>query len=119
MSRAQRDKGARRERQVVALHHALGVPAERIPLSGATRYQGNGADVDIYALGAERPALAAEVKARASGAGFATLERWLDEADIMFLIRDRADPLVVLPWATWANILQHINGGKDGRGNEG
>jgi hypothetical protein len=35
-----------------------------------------------------------------SGAGFATLERWLGDADALFLRRYRADPLVVLPWTT-------------------
>jgi hypothetical protein len=42
------------------------------------------------------------VKARASGEGFATLERWLGDADAQFLRRDRPDPLVVLPWSIWA-----------------
>ena len=42
MGRASRDKGPRRERQVVALHQGMGIKAERVPLSGAVRYQGNG-----------------------------------------------------------------------------
>jgi hypothetical protein len=32
------------------LHRALGIKAERVPLSSASGYQANGADVDTYAL---------------------------------------------------------------------
>ena len=106
MGKPSRDKGARRERQVVALHGDMGVHAERVPLSGASRYRGNGADVDVYALGRDAAPLVAEVKARANGAGFATLERWLGEYDALFLIRDRAEPLVVLPWQSWRRLLK-------------
>jgi hypothetical protein len=37
--------------------------------------------------------------------GFALLERWLGDADMLFLRRDRAEPLVVLPWRVWARLL--------------
>jgi len=46
MSRPSRDKGLRAEREVVAAHVELGIAGERVPLSGAARYRGNGADVD-------------------------------------------------------------------------
>ncbi len=105
MSRASRDKGRRIEREIVARHAALGVKAERVPLSGAARYQGNGADVDVYAFGQDAAPLVGEVKARGNGAGFTTLERWLGDSDILFLRRDRADPLIVLPWSAWARLL--------------
>jgi Holliday junction resolvase len=97
MSRRARDKGARIEREIVAAHTELGVKGERVPLSGAARYRGNGADVDLYVFGPDAAPLVCEVKARASGEGFATLERWLGDADALFLRRDRAEPLVVLP----------------------
>jgi hypothetical protein len=45
------------------------------------------------------------VKARALGEGFAILERWLGDFDALFLRRDRADPLVVLPRRRWARLL--------------
>jgi Holliday junction resolvase len=106
MGRPSRDKGARAEREIVALHAGLGVKAERVPLSGASRYRGNGADVDIYVLGAEVAPLVAEVKARGNGEGFTLLDRWLGDADALFLRRDRAQPLVVLPWHTWARLLR-------------
>jgi hypothetical protein len=66
-----------------------------VPLSGAARYRGNGADVDLYVFGPDAAPIVCEVKARASGEGFATLARWLGDSDALFLRRDRADPLVV------------------------
>jgi hypothetical protein len=102
MGKASRDKGMRRERAVVDIHTKCGIHAERVPLSGAVRYRGNGADVDIYVRGAEP--LKAEVKARGDGAGFRTLEQWLGANDALFLIRDRAPPLVVLPLHAWLEI---------------
>jgi Holliday junction resolvase len=106
MGKPSREKGLRAEREIVARHHDLGVMAERVPLSGATSYQGNSSDLDVYAFGPEAAPLVAEVKARASGEGFAMLERWLSDADILFLRRDRQAPLVVLPWATWVRLLR-------------
>jgi hypothetical protein len=96
MGKASRDKGARRERQLIAMHVDLGIKAERVPLSGAVRYQGNGADVDVYVRGSDAPPWIGEVKARASGEGFATIKRWLDDADFLALMEDRAQPLIVL-----------------------
>ena len=55
MGKASRDKGKRRERQVVALHTDLGVHAERVPLSGATAYQGGGYDVEVYIMAVGLP----------------------------------------------------------------
>ena len=75
MSKASRDKEARAERELIALHHVIGVKAERVPLSGASRYQGNGSDVDVYSFGPDAAPLVSEVKARASGEGFTTIER--------------------------------------------
>lgn len=106
MGKASRDKGARRERQIVQMHIVLGVKAERVPLSGAAVFRNTrGTDVDVYARGKDEAPFVCEVKARASGEGFATLERWLGEADALFLVRDRAPPLVVLPWTRWAELI--------------
>ncbi len=74
------------------------------PLSGAAGGSFSG-DVDVYACGPDAAPLVAEVKARANGAGFTTLERWLGDNDALFLRRDRAEPMVVLPWRTWARIV--------------
>ena len=63
MGKASRDKGARRERQVVDLHRVLDIKAERVPLSGAMRSRNTEkTDVNVYAVGeAERP-LVCEVR---------------------------------------------------------
>jgi Holliday junction resolvase len=106
MGKPSRDKGLRAEREIVARHADLLVRCERVPLSGATGYQGNSADLDVYAFGPDAAPLVAEVKARASGEGFAMLERWLSDADILFLRRDRQAPLIVLPWASYARLLR-------------
>ena len=52
--------------------------------------------------------LSAEVKARANGAGFTTLGKWLGNYDALFLQRNGADPLVLLPWRVWARILGEV-----------
>jgi hypothetical protein len=50
MSKSQRDKGLRAEREIVDRHKAINVHAERFPLSGASRFRGSGHDVDLYWL---------------------------------------------------------------------
>ena len=105
MSKSQRDKGLRAEREIVDRHKAINVHAERIPLSGA-RYRGAGHDVDLYPFGRDAAPLVAEVKARKNGSGFALLEKWLGEYQVLFLRRDRADPLVFLPWSTCETLLE-------------
>lgn len=113
MSKSQRSKGLRLEREIVQLHKSMGIHAERYPLSGASHFRDSGHDVDIYPRGRDAP-LVAEVKGRASGQGFAMLERWLADYDALFLRRDRAEPLVVLPWRVWKELI----GGKDGERQE-
>jgi len=43
MGVASKRKGSRIEREIVQLHRGIGVHVERVPLSGASRYRGNGA----------------------------------------------------------------------------
>jgi Holliday junction resolvase len=109
MSAMQRRKGLRVENELVALHRALGIHSERVPLSGAQRYQNNGADVDLYLYGPDEAPLVAEIKARKSGAGFVQLETWLGEYDALFLKRNNADPMVCLPWRTWIALLAKVS----------
>lgn len=114
MGKPSRDKGLRRERAIVEIHTKSGLRAERVPLSGATHYRGNGADVDLYVRGAAP--VKAEVKARGEGSGFRTLERWLGDNDALFLWRDRAAPFVVLPLHVWLEIVRrsaHVDADAD------
>jgi hypothetical protein len=106
--RGPRDKGSRIEREIVDRHKSLGVHAERYPLSGASRFRGSGHDVDVYPCGRDAAPIACEVKGRKNGAGFATLDRWLGEFDALFLRRNNAAPLVVLPWGVWAALLAKV-----------
>jgi Holliday junction resolvase len=103
-----RRKGDRIEREIVDRHRALGVHAERYPLSGASRFRGSGHDVDLYAFGNDEAPLVAEVKGRKNGAGFTTLERWLGDYDALFLRRNNAEPLVLIPWRVWARLLERV-----------
>jgi Holliday junction resolvase len=103
-----RRKGSVIEREIVERHKAIGIHAERYPLSGASRFRGSGHDVDLYPFGRDAGPLVAEVKARKDGGGFVQLERWLGEFDVLFLRRNHADPLVALPWSTWATLLEKI-----------
>jgi hypothetical protein len=103
MGKAQRDKGSR---EIVDRHKAINVPAERYPLSGASRFRGSGHDIDLYPFGRDAAPLVAEVKARKNGSGFTQLEKWLGDYNVLFLRRNLADPLVVLPWSTWEALLE-------------
>jgi Holliday junction resolvase len=105
-----RRKGSRVERELVQLHKDSGIWAERVPLSGATRYQGGNHDLDVYCFGRDWPPLTGECKARKSGSGFAVLEKWLGTNDALFLKRNNAAPLILLPWRTWAVLLNKIRG---------
>src|SRR5262249_23044959 len=103
-----RRKGARMEREIVDRHKALGIHAERYPLSGASRFRGSGHDIDVYLFGRDEAPAVAEVKSRKDGSGFAVLEKWLAEYDALFLRRNNADPLVLLPWRIWSRILETV-----------
>jgi hypothetical protein len=103
-----RRKGGRIERETVEAHRALGVHAERYPLSGSSRFRGSGHDVDVYVFGRDEGPLVAEVKARKDGSGFVQLERWLGDYDILVLRRNHAEPLILLPWRVWACLLERV-----------
>ena len=105
MPRKSKDKGYRIEREIVELHKAIGIEAKRVPLSGAMGCYGRefAGDVDIPI--SSDLTLKAEVKARANGSGFTTLERWLADNDCLFLRRDRAQPLVCVPWRIWQQLI--------------
>jgi Holliday junction resolvase len=103
-----RAKGNRVEREIVAAHQAIGVHAERYPLSGANHFRNSGHDLDIYLFGPDQVPAVAEVKARKNGTGFVQLERWLGEYDLLVLKRNHADPLILLPWRVWTQLLAKV-----------
>ena len=107
MSESQRNKGNRIEREIVNwFKRIIGIYAERVPLSGASRYQGEGHDINVYLWGTEAKPLVCEVKARKEGAGFTLLRRWLGKHDALFLHEDRQEDLVVMPCRVLAEIFE-------------
>jgi hypothetical protein len=102
-------KGYRVERELRALHAALGVRCDRVPLSGALAKRLGpefGGDLNIWLWGAGTSPAKAEVKARAEGGGFKTLERWLGSHDALILKRNGLPPMILLPWETWARLIR-------------
>jgi hypothetical protein len=93
MGKSQRRKGVERERQLVRKLRDEGIEAERVGVAYAS-----GHDIDLFPYGREVGALPSELKARKNGEGFKQIESWLSDNDILFLWRDRRDPLAVLPW---------------------
>lgn len=89
--RMSRRKGGRVEREIVNALKAAGIPAERVPLSGAA---GGSYCGDVVVASRWR----AEVKARKSGAGFKVLEDWLGDNDLLVLKRNNRDPMVLVNW---------------------
>ena len=71
--------------------------AERYPLSGASRFRGSSHDIDCYVFGIEEAPLVCEVKGRK-----------LANYDCLFLRRNNADPLVLIPWRLWARLLERV-----------
>ena len=86
----------------VGLHRDAGVLCNVVPRSGAAA--GFKGDIRIHLLDGDP--LDGEVKSRTSGSGFATLQRWLGEHDLLIVKQDREPALVVLPWSTWRRICQ-------------
>ncbi|SDZ00335.1 hypothetical protein [Thermoactinomyces sp. DSM 45892] len=90
MGKAQRDKGARSEREFAKL-----IQGERVPLSGALggSYKG-----DVKGLG-----LQWECKVR--GSGFKQIYGWLNGNDALAVKADRQKWLAVLPVETLLKLL--------------
>lgn len=110
MGRASRAKGSRIERELVNQLVEAGIQAERVPLSGAAGGHFSG-DVVLYgvapdSVGAIKQDLTAEVKARKQGAGFTQLEKWKGDHDLLFLKRDRQEPMVVMDWTLFLGLLK-------------
>ena len=98
MSNPSKAKGSGYELEIVRAHEALGIEANKTPLSGALggKYSG---DVQIAGLITEckrrRKGHSSLYKALAQGQG----------SDIMFARDDHRPTLVIMPWETWAAIL--------------
>ena len=96
-----RDKGARVEREIVNLLKENGLFAERVPLSGAA----GGSYTGDVRFGKTCANWVGEVKARKDGSGFKTLDRWLGDNDTLFLKKNNADIMVVLPLDRFLELM--------------
>ena len=107
MGKSQRDKGNRREREFVNYWKSEGFKSARVPLSGAAGGDYTG-DVDLYAYGPEDAPLLGEVKARGTGAGFKTIQKWIGENDFLVLHEDQKPRLYVFPEKVLRDLLRRV-----------
>jgi len=110
--RKSKRKGTRTEILIVNLHQEMGVDARRMPLSGALGGELRG---DVLVDGELR----AEVKARGKGQGFRTVDQWLGENDLLFLRQDRCQPLVLMPWRVYSQLISGQRGQEKGAEDSG
>jgi len=115
--RSAKRKGSRVEREIVKLLNDDGIDAHKQPLSGALDgWKGDividlgdtapGISSEDLMCGRESIELVCEVKARANGQGFSTLEKWLGTNDLLFLKRDRTEPMVAMNYGTFRFLLR-------------
>ncbi len=106
MGKKSRDKGARWERELVAVLQAHGRAAEKMPLSGALggKYRG---DISVPVLGED---YRIEAKVRASG--FGAIYKYLGINDALVIKADRRPALVVLDLRRALSILNAVETAK-------
>lgn len=115
MPNRQKQKGDRAERAIVQKLKGLGLHAQRVPLSGAAGgYFGGDLTIEVPGLGN----ILGEVKSRQGGGGFKLIEAWLGSNDLLFLKRDREDPLVVMPWEVFERFIERVVSGTTDQGSE-
>lgn len=104
MGKMQRNKGSRIERELVHLHKGIGIPCQRVPLSGAAGGLAAG-DLWIHLHPKDPTPAVAEVKARAHAQGWKNIKGWLGNNNLLFLREDQEkEPLVVMPWKEYVRI---------------
>ena len=98
MGKFSKRKGYRIENQLVNKIKSYGIECRRQPMSGAI--PDFPFDIQI-----QEPRMSIEVKARANGEGFKTLEKWKGSADLLCLHRNNADTMVLLNFNLFLDIL--------------
>jgi hypothetical protein len=107
--RASRAKGSRVERELAKALTEAGIPTRRVIGSGAHGHIDSRLTGDLQVGTSEDGNTwkwVAEVKARKGGTGFATLDQWLGDNDILLLKRNNAEPTAYLPWRTLVSLLK-------------
>ena len=110
MGKRSRDKGARVERKMVDWFESIGIKAQRVPLSGGMKMRNSLGEEfkDDLSCSLNGWLFRTEVKARAGAKGWQTIKKWLGEADMLALIEDRTDPLMVIPWHIFTELIAKI-----------
>jgi hypothetical protein len=98
MGKFSKRKGYRVEAKLVKELNKGGIECRRQPMSGAI--QDFPHDIEI-----REPRMTIEVKARANGEGFKTLERWKGGADILALHKDHGTTLMCLDINLFIELL--------------
>jgi hypothetical protein len=98
MPKPEREKGRRRENQIVQKLLDADITARRI-----SRPYVSSDDIEINT--APAGVLTGEVKARKDGAGWKTIAGWKREADVLFLVADRTEPLVVIEFDLLVELI--------------
>ncbi len=92
-------KGTKFEYQIVREHKKFGIDAKRVPRSGAIAELPG--DVHVFPTNLGR--MVCECKVRAQG--FSELYKWLATNHVLFVKRDRENPLAVVPLDLWLDTL--------------
>ena len=108
MGKFSRDKGARVEREFVHRLKDANVECDRVPLSGAVGGNYSG-DLTLRLPPCDKTALRAEVKCRKNGTGWTTLIKWLGDNDYLFLKQARKEPMVLMPWERFIDLVTHLD----------
>ena len=95
-----KSKGTRIENEIVSKLQEKDIPAERVIMSGALGHLRDDLKHDIRV-----GPFSGEVKARSDGKGFIQLENWMGDADLLFLRRDRSQPMVCMNWDTFLKVM--------------
>lgn len=99
----QKQKGTRVENLVRDKLLEIGLSAERVPLSGAL---GGKYDGDIVIPSIEHPEFVTEVKARKNNSGFAVIQNWMKDKDMLFIKQNNKEFIVVLPWKIYEKLIK-------------
>lgn len=99
--RSPKRKGSAWEREVVALLQALGIAAERVPLSGAVKTSRFDHDVCCPVRGQDR-----RIECKRRARSFATIDAMLGGNFAVIVRDDRSRPLVVMTLEAWAELAR-------------
>jgi hypothetical protein len=96
VGKASRDKGLRNELAIVKSLRDAQLPAQRVPLSGASGGEFSG---DVICCGLR-------IEAKVRKGGFREIYRWLEGNDCLVIKADRCNQLAVVPWPLFVELLK-------------